>query len=95
MLVFISAMGKLLVTVFAPPGAGFRLRRLADPQLLLLHSRQIRNGSCTRTPAFAMLRRAETAKSAPSAGWRNTTSPYCHPLRVMLQNRSKIDTFAY
>jgi len=33
--------------------AGFRLRLLADPQLLLLHSRQICNGSCTRTPAFA------------------------------------------
>jgi hypothetical protein len=30
--------GKLFVTVFAPPGAGFRLRRLADPQLLLLHT---------------------------------------------------------
>ena len=53
--------GKLFVTLFAPPGAGFRLRRLADPQLLLLHLRQLCKGSCTRTPTFAPLRWAERA----------------------------------
>ena len=46
-------MGKLFVTVFAPPGAGFRLRRLAEPQLLLLRTRQICNCRCTRTPTTA------------------------------------------
>jgi hypothetical protein len=37
-------MGKLLVTLFAFLPAG---------RQVLLHPRQIRNGSCTRTPAFA------------------------------------------
>jgi len=50
-----------LVTVFAPAEAGFRLRQSADPQLLLLHPRQICNGSCARTPNFAALRWAKRA----------------------------------
>jgi hypothetical protein len=43
--------------------AAVRLRQSADPQLLLLLPRQIGNGSCTRTPAFAPLRRAKRASA--------------------------------
>jgi len=45
---------------FCPAEAGFRRY---TPQLLLLHSRQICNGSCTRTPTFATLRWAKRASA--------------------------------
>jgi len=42
---------------FCPAKAGFRLLLFADPQLLLLHPRQIRNGCCTR-PSRSLSRKA-------------------------------------
>jgi hypothetical protein len=50
-------MGKLFVTVFAPLKRDFVAEFIPQsgaPQLLLLHLRQIRNGSCTRTRASAL-----------------------------------------
>ena len=89
-------MGKLfpessgqVVTVFAPPGAGFRLRRLADPQLLLLLPRQIRNGCCTRTPTYAPLRWAKRA-SAHTLCQRSECADYYEANRVNVKDKEHL-----
>jgi len=49
-------MGKLFVTLFAPPRRDFVVEFIPQsgaPQLLLMHSRQICNDYCTRTPSSA------------------------------------------
>ena len=75
-------MGKLFPAMrdklshFLPRFAGFR--RFA-PQLLLLHSRQICNGSCTRTPASAL-------NIDPTPWQISGSETICTATRVMLNN---------